>query len=232
MRITSTSCTRNSSSNASLRRAVSLSLIVSGRWIISNAIAAIDETEPAADVVGNRIGDAAVVATAQRLLDPTGQLPRVQLGLLALRVDRDDATGAIADQVDDRVRHLQHAAVRVDLAEQRDLQTFTQLLLAPRLVEEHDVHATRAVTDLDVDDRAPVAGRPLRHGAHRHQHERLVTGNEVGDAGLVGPVDPASRVRGDQIEHGVDVERRQRGALLVADALELADVDRGEIAQA
>ena len=135
-------------------------------------------------------------------------------------------TGAVADQVDDRVRHLEAAPIRVGLAEQGDLQALLELALAPRLVEEHDLHPTRAVADVDVDHRAPVAGRALGDRAHGHEDERLLAGYEVGDAGLVRAVDPSPRVGRDEVEHRVDVERRQRRPLLLADPLELADVDR------
>ena len=86
-------------------------------------VAAVDQAEPPPHRVGHRIGDAPRSAPFQRVLDPPGDLPRAQRDLLALRVDRHDATGAIADQIDDRVRHLQPTAIHVGLAEQRDLQS-------------------------------------------------------------------------------------------------------------
>ena len=57
LRITSTSCTRSSSSNASRRRARSLSAIDSGRWISCSAVAAVDQPEPAADGRRHRVGE-------------------------------------------------------------------------------------------------------------------------------------------------------------------------------
>mgnify|MGYP006899820422 CR=1 FL=1 len=84
----------------------------------------------------HRVGDPPFATAAQRLLDPAGELPGVELGLLALRVDRHDATGPVADQVDDRVRHLQPAAVGVGLALEGDLQRLFQLPLRLRLGEE------------------------------------------------------------------------------------------------
>ena len=81
-----------------------------------------------------------------------------------------------------------------------------QLALAPRLVEEHDPHPARAVADVDGHHRAAVAGRALRDRPHRDEHERLLTGHEVADPGLVRAVDPAPRVGGDQVEHRVDAD--------------------------
>ena len=122
LRSTSTSCTRSSSSKASRRRARSLSAIDSGRWISRSAAPRSIEPERGAarpPAPGRR---AAPRAALEGVLDPAGELPRRELDLLALRVDRHDAPGAVADQVDDRVGHLQPTSVRVDLAEQRDLR--------------------------------------------------------------------------------------------------------------
>ena len=139
--------------------------------------------------------------------------------------------GAVADEVDDRVRHLQPTSVRVGLAEQRDLQAFLELPLAPRLVEEHHVHPARPVADGHVDHRAAIPRHPLGDRAHRDQDERLLAGHEVGDPRLVGAIDPPTRVGGDQVEHGVDADAGQRRLLLVADALQSLDGDVGELAQ-
>ncbi len=179
----------------------------------------------------NRVGDATLPATPQRLLDPAGHLPRGDLRLLALRIDRHDPAGAVADEVDDRVRHLQTAPVRVGLAEQRDLQALLQLAFPPRLVEEHDVHAARPVADRDVDHRSPIPRHPLGHRSHRDQDERLLTGHEIGDARLVRPIDPPARIRRHQVEDGVDADRGERRLLLVTDALQPFDGDVGELAQ-
>ena len=54
--------------------------------------AALDEFQSGADVVGQRVGDAADLAPIEGVLDPAGELPRRQLHLFALRVDRHDPT--------------------------------------------------------------------------------------------------------------------------------------------
>ena len=171
----------------------------------------------------DRVGDPAFRAATQGLLDPAGHLPGVDLGLLALRVDRHDATGPIADQVDDRVRHLQPAPIRVGLAEQRDLQALLQLPLPPRLIEEHHVHPPRAVTDIDVDHRAPVASRALVDRADGHEHERFLAGHEIRDPSLVRPIDPATRVGRDEVEQVGDPDFFERRLLLRTDALQPFD---------
>ena len=112
LRITSTSCTRSSSSNASRRRAGSFSAHRLREVDRAERVAAPDQAESPADPVRHRVGDASRLTPFERVLDPAGQLPRGELHLLALRVDRHDAPGAIADQVDDRVRHLQPTPVR------------------------------------------------------------------------------------------------------------------------
>ena len=76
------------------------------------------EFEPVEDRIGDGVCDPAIAASPQRLLDPAGQLPGVELRLLALGIDGHDPAGAVTDQVDDRIRHLQPTPVGVGLAEQ------------------------------------------------------------------------------------------------------------------
>ena len=191
----------------------------------------VDERQPRPDVVTQRVGDTAWLAAVEGALDPPGELPRGELDLLALRVDRNDAPGAVADQVDDRVRHLQAVAVQVDGAEQSDVEPFDELALAPRLVEEHDVQSPGAVTDHRLDDRAPVARRAPVSRADGDQDEGLGARHEVGDASFVGAVDPPPRIAHQQIEDGLDAERLERVTLALADAAQLADVVAVELAE-
>ena len=202
-----------------------------GQVDVRQRVESSEHAETLQDRRRHRVGDPTIATASQRLFDPAGDLPGVDLDLLALRVDRHDTAGPIADQVDDRVRHLQTAAIHVGLAEQRDLQPLAQLALAPRLVEEDHLHAPRTVADVDVDHRAAVAGDALGHRPHGGEHERLLPRHQVGDAGFVRSVDPPSRVEGDQVEQVVDADRSERAALLVADALEPTDVDLGEVTE-
>ncbi len=202
-----------------------------GQMDVREGLESLQEPETSPNRFGQRVVDPSFTASTQRLLDPSGDLPGVDLGLLALRVDRDDPPRTVADEVDDRVRHLQAAAVDVGLAEQRDLQPLAQLALAPRLVEEDHLHPPRTVTHVDRHHRAPVPGDPLGHRANRGEHECLVAGDEVGDAGLVRPIDPTAGVVREQVEQVLDTDGDERPALLVADPLEPTDVDVGEFAQ-
>ena len=82
-----------------------------------------DQTDPTENIRRDGVGDAALFTTLQRALDPLGEVPRADARLLALRVDGHDASGAVADQVDDGVRHLQVPAVPLRLAEHRNGET-------------------------------------------------------------------------------------------------------------
>jgi hypothetical protein len=64
---------------------------------------ATDHAQPVAPTVVEGIRDLA--RAPQRLFDPARELPRLDVGLLGLRVDRDDAPGAVADEIDDGVRY-------------------------------------------------------------------------------------------------------------------------------
>ncbi len=193
--------------------------------------AALDQPVPAPYRLGNRVADPARRTLAQRVFHPPGDLPRHQRGLLALGVDRHDATGAVADQIDNGIRHLQPTAIELRLAEQGDLQPFTQLLLTPRLVEEHHLQPTAAIADHDVDHRPPVAHRSFGHAAHADQDQRLLPRQQVADAGLVGAIDPPPWIGRQQIEHRLDADGVQRCQLLLADTLDPLDADRVQIAQ-
>ena len=124
LRSTSTVWTRSSSSNASRRRACSLSRDRLGQVDAVERRRAVDAARSAgARRRRERVGDAPRAAACASASSTQPAISHVdQRGLLALRVDRHDATGAVADEVDDRVGHLQPAAVHLGLAEQRDLQ--------------------------------------------------------------------------------------------------------------
>src|SRR5205814_10035920 len=113
----------------------------------------IDEVEAVEHPVGHGILDLA--GAAQRLLDPLPELPGRELRLLRLRIDRHDATGAVADEVDDRVRHLLAPLEHVELAEEHGLRSFTELLLSPGLVEERAAQVAGPVGHVDLHDGAP-----------------------------------------------------------------------------
>ena len=188
-------------------------------------VGAIEQAQPLLHRPRHRVGDAPSRAALERVLDEAGDLPRGERHLLALRVDRHDAAGAVADEVDDRVGHLQPAAVHLGLAEQRDVQPFVQLLLAPWLVEEGDGEPAAAVADHRGDHRLAVAGDPLGDAAHGDEHQRLLARLEVAHPRLVGAVDPTPRVEGQEVEDRRDAERLQRRLLALADTAQPFDAD-------
>ena len=93
------------------------------------------------------------------------------------------------------------------------------------------MEAAGAVADDGLDDRAAVARRSAMSRTDGDEDERLGAGNEVGDACLVGAVDPSPRIGHQQVEDGLDAERLQCGALALADAAQLADLVTVELTQ-
>jgi hypothetical protein len=181
----------------------------------------------------DRVGQAAGLRAAQRLLDPGPDLPGRQPGLLRLRVDGHDPPGPAADQVDDRVGHLAAPAVHVDLAEQRHGRARAQLALPPRLVEERHPQPAGLVADLGGDQRPGRAslGPAGRHPVHRHQDERLLPHLQVPDPALVGAIDVAAGVIGQQVGQVLDPDRRQPLGLAVTDPLQPGHRPRGQLAE-
>ncbi len=96
---------------------------------------------------------------AQGLGHEAGDVGRVEAGLLRLRVDRDDAAGLVADQIDDRARHLELAPERRHLAEHDGLAPFRELAFPPALVEERQLEGARPIGDPDIDQH-PIAPDP------------------------------------------------------------------------
>ena len=141
-------------------------------------------------------------SSAQR--DDRLHLPRRHVGLPRLRVDRQDDPGlrvaGPAEHVDDRVRELPLAAVHVELPVEGDLGARGQLLLAPRLVEEHEVDRAARVLDHRLDHLLALAREPRRHRRHLADDRRLLAHREVGDVGLVacGRGSGAGSARGDR----------------------------------
>ena len=97
----------------------------------------------------HRVGDATGPAPAQRLRHPPGDLPRGEPGRVGLRVDRHDPAGAVAHEVDHRVRHLALALEQLHPAEHRHVHRGgAELALPPRLVEERAAETAAVVAHL------------------------------------------------------------------------------------
>ena len=197
----------------------------------ADRLRAVDEVESVEDLLGHRVGDTALGAATQGLLDPSGDLPGGEAGLLALRVDRHDPSGAVADEIDDRIRHLTTAGVLVDATEEGDLHTGGELTGSPGLVEEDERDLAGLVADDDRHHGPPVAGGAGVHRADLGDHECLLADREGGDRRLVGPVDPSPRVGGEEIEHGLDADGSERRPPLLAHPVQAADVDLREVAE-
>ncbi|CAB4796110.1 unannotated protein [freshwater metagenome] len=202
-----------------------------GEMNLTHRDGSIDEPKLVSNRCRQRITEAARCTPVERVFDPSSNLPSTELNLFALWINRHDATGSIADEIDNGIRHLQATAVHLGLAEQHNLQALTKLSFAPRLVEEDHVHATRPVAHLRLDHRAAITHRALGHRAHRYEHQRLSPGLEVADPSLVRSVDPAPRIIGDQVENRRDAHFAQRGLLLFTDTFESFDRDVSQFAK-
>ena len=75
---------------------------------------------------------------------------------------RPHTTLAVADQVDDGIRHLAHAPEVLDLAVEDGFGADGQLLPAPALVEEGDLEPARLVGDVAGDHGATALDPPRR----------------------------------------------------------------------
>ena len=76
-----------------------------------------------------------------------------------------------------------------------------------------------------------LAAAPLSTNSREVVTQCLGAGHEIGHPCLVRPIDPATRIRGEQIEHGVDADVVQDVLALVADSLDPFDADPCEIAE-
>ena len=159
-----------------------------------------------------------VPRTFQGFGDVRGDLGRADLRLARLRVDGHEPAGLVADEVDDRVRHLTGAPVDLRSPEDGDLRTDGELPGPPRLVEEHEGEAGRGVVDEDLDHRLAALGAPRRGTAHGRGHQGLLVLGERGDLGLMPPVDVAARVVHQKVEHRLDAHRLEAGGLARLDA--------------
>ena len=177
--------------------------------------------EPVAPPLRQRVDE--VAGPFEGLGDQRRQVPRVEAGLLRLGVDGDDATGLVADEVDDGIRHLAPALVGVDAPEEDGLPPDRQLLRPPRLVEEGALEVAGAVEDVDLDERSPVPRAPAVHPLDTRQHHGLVTHLEVSDRRLLGAVEIAARIVREEVEHGLDLHEQEGLGRLLPHALQDGD---------
>ena len=98
-------------------------------------------------------------------------------------------------------------------------------LVPPGLVEERDRQVARPVEEHHFDQGSPLPGAPDRAAPDRPEHHGFLPVDQVGDIGLVGPVDVAPRVVGDQVQHGVDADGVEGLAVPGPDPVEPVDPD-------
>ena len=226
---------RRNSSNLSRCAAMRASSGVSGRWMRQNA--SVRSTSLCARLTSASSGSAnprcLVRSSAARTMPR--QLPAVHVRLARRRVHRHDRAGLVAElaqHVDDGVGHLPLAPEEVDLAEERRLRALGELLLAERLVEEHDVQEPGSVVDVGLDHRAAtVAHRPRADpadlGVDRHLDPEL----DLRDLRPVRTVVVATRVVRQQIENRRDLHRRQPRRELRTHVAQVAHRPRAQVAE-
>ena len=183
-----------------------------------------------------RVGEAPSLGALERGAHDARQLPAVHVGLARRRVHGHERAGLVAElaeHVDDGVRHLALAPEEVDLAEERRLRSLGELLLAERLVEEHDVEQPGSVVDVGLDHRAAtVAHRPRADAADLGVDRDLDAELDLGDLGPVRPVVVAARVVREQVEdRRRSPSRASRGASFGPDVTQVAHRLRGEVTQ-
>ena len=173
-----------------------------------------------AHLLRHRVEQPAHLASLQCVFYPSRQLPRAHIRLFALRVNRHNAPRAVANQINNRVRHLQRALVHVGLAKHGHVQPLIHLLCPPWLIEKCCGQPARAVAHRHRHHGAPTLHRPLAHAAHFHQHQRFLPRHQVAHSRLCGAVYPSPRVRGQQLQHVVDTKFVQRSLALFSYAFE------------
>ena len=188
---------------------------------------AVDDIQAVPPLLGERVGE--LLGTVQRFVHERLEVPRCHTRLLRLRVDGDDLPCLVADQVDDRVRHLAPALVHLDLAEEDRLTSDRELLGPPGLIEEGALQIAGAVEDVDLDQRPTVAGTAALHALHRRQHHGFVTHLQVADRRLLRAVEVPARVVREEIEHVLDPHHIQRLRRLGANAVELRHRKLGQL---
>ena len=152
------------------------------------------EVESPQHGIRNRVEYPARLAAVEGLLHELGDLPRAHARLLRLRVYGNEATGAVPDEVDHRIGHLQGAPVPRRATVHNHLTSGLQAVLLPRLVEERELEPAGLVSDDDLDERPSLLDAPRRAALHATLHEDVLALGEFCDPGLLGAVDVAARV--------------------------------------
>ena len=190
----------------------------------------IDQVESSAQRRVERVGE--VAGPPQHLLEEAGHVPAHDPGLLALRVDGHDPRRLVADEVHHRVRHLPLPLVLLDPPEEDHVAALLQLSLPERLVEERHPEVPGPVGHVGGDQGPAVAGPTTGRAQHRDEDGGLLPQPELGETGLVGPVDVATGVVGQQLENRVHAHLGEGRRAGLAHALQLGDRQVGELGEA
>ena len=172
-----------------------------------------------------------VTRAAQCLFTKACNIPRSDSGLLGLSVDRENSSRAVADQIDNRVRHLALPAVELELAEKDCVKPRLQLLLSKWLSKERDIHRRSAVCNSHDDHRLALACAALRRAFHVDQNRCLFAYFKIGDLRFFRAIDIAAWVMRQHIENRTNAHLSKRGRLCRANTFELACRQVGELRQ-
>ena len=103
------------------------------------------------------------------------------------------------------------------------------MLSPPRLIEEGHANRAGAIAHLGRHHRA-FAFEPAKiDPTYRAEHHPLFTFTKIANGRFLGPVDVATRVVTQQVEHAVDVGLAQRFGTLRSNTLDRFDAERVEI---
>ena len=164
---------------------------------------------------GDRIGEAALRAPAQRVLHELRHLPGRDVGLARLRIDRHDLSGAIGLARRGRPRRRPGSSSAACRGTRRPCRRARPRCSGVSCRSRHawlkNVHVRYDVPSLTTTS---TSARPLRvrrpcTRAHLAEHRRLLADRERGDLRPVRAVDVAARVVLEHVEHRLDAHDRE-----------------------
>ena len=188
-----------------------------------------NEVESVEQFFVERFGE--ITRSAQRLLTEPGDIPRRNPRFFRLPIDRENSAGAIADQVDNRVRHLSLSAIKLKLSEEDGVESRLQLLLAKWLSKERDIHRRGAVGNGDDHHRLALACAALRRPLHVDQNCCLFAYLKISDLRFLGAIDVAARVMHQHVEYRTNAHLPKRSRFCRANTFEFACRQVGELRQ-
>ena len=107
----------------------------------------------------------------------------------------------VADEIDNRIRHLSLSTVKLKLSKEDSVESRLQLLLAKWLSEERDIHRRGAVGNGDDHHRLAFTCAALCRSLHLDKNCRLFAYLKIGDLRLLGAIDVTARVMHEHVEY-------------------------------